>query len=906
MSISFTPIANQANYPDPPQWKPRLKTGYFYVGPEKYYLYAKKGCLHVQELTWSEIPLSQLPIPGTVAVEIEGVAIDEKGPLYPHEEIHNWVIEGGTAWVRHVSPESYTALWSAMKYNSSYWDSHEGFAKYSDDNEIAVSYAYLEWNSATDSFDVLTAYETVKMGDVQQHLFLPTLPPTEAPVVITDDSVQLTDARPYTIDFTVEHEEYPGRGYRVVLNAEANAIQNPSFIDSVENYPYLPTKWISNDTQLTTRCRTDAYHGQYALYTDGTGILTQTTDVNAKSPYTLSLSVRGGTGVVGLEFLNPTGEILSTGNVVIGTTPGWAATNSVRKEMVAGTGWERFVVYLGDQSTREPQFTPDYPIPTGTTSINVKLSGTGVYFDAVQLQEAEKHLGFGYLDPLSTIEYETSESGYYTHNAGGGEPFAVWDLDLIPTRTDWANGFLALRDLRDGRDWQLGRGGTAYPTGQADFVIYDVDPSVPYADFTGLLPPQMKLLESRLELQAPTGYATGTYARVPLYGFRTGEYIATGTLPSFPAGVLADTSAWAVDTDGLHYITGVSDLQLMLTDAASLAQSNGYDGLAVYRSDKAAAYYGPDAVNTAIKNALSSWGAGALTIHNPHALLGTGQHTDADWMAQRANNLVIDGLTRTERVTWNGQLERLKQLWELTKATKYCTQQANPDVGLYALDYGLEGRLETDGMVGVRDLHSAQAMRQYAESHGLGYGYVDAEYALFHPTHPTGQVPPLGAIPNGDVFEQQVNRFGRRDVPYAKVNGMSKLRHTGYAYLEYDDRYEEHPPVDEIEVAQINMLPQQDAITGADQIVTGLLRVGQDLDILVTLLDQGRRPLPGYPVAFPASYNFGTLDKALGYTDHHGRLMVTYSGSATGQETIHAISPYPGTGIVGTLEVSVL
>jgi hypothetical protein len=243
-----------ATFVEPPQnftieeakkWRPRMKSGYFYVQDREYYLYAKKVTQSLKDITFTKFELEFDPT-SIKSLTVSGV------------EYSNWYIDGNSVVVNHRDLDAFFTLWLTLVWDDDFWDYVLG-AQFEPDTEVEIEYCHNEWNPGTESFDEVSNTELFKVKDGYTDYKFQVIPSPGSPVVITDDKI--TDENPidYSPKFSVDY----ATGF-LSFHGQNNLVQNSDFCKWEEEMGvYHPRDWIeSSGTSLRA---TDAFYGPYSI-----------------------------------------------------------------------------------------------------------------------------------------------------------------------------------------------------------------------------------------------------------------------------------------------------------------------------------------------------------------------------------------------------------------------------------------------------------------------------------------------------------------------------------------------------------------------------------------------------------------------------------------------------------------
>jgi hypothetical protein len=454
---NIIPALSTYNVPDRDRWVPNVRAGHFFIGDRRYYLYADKACLRLEQCRRMRFTLVGDPY-GDVTVDLDGV---------PYT---NFVIEANEAVVDLQDIETHIAYWGQFSWDDTRWGYFDAGFILTDDTQVTFTYNTLVWNATTHQFDVTAIVQHARFRDAEEEYWLPEDLIPNTPVVITDDSKLATDQRDYAIEYDVAPDG------RITFNAPRNYVPNPNFDVAPTGSPSIPVDWLLSDPANIQRYQGTGYIGQWVLrFANTTGKARAMIDVAANTPLGLSVYARmDGTGSRGTAYLEAVyktsaGDILSTAGAVIGADPDPGPYSIRNAAELSGRDWQRVSIIMGPDDDLEPT---DGVIPTGVAEIEVRLwgQGTGSFdFDAVQLERNKFVSQHGYIGPASTVEFEQDPTGIYAPNlVSHSWPFPELNhVDLNAASEDAHGGFLFMEEFGDASDTDLDVGGVddTDPTG---------------------------------------------------------------------------------------------------------------------------------------------------------------------------------------------------------------------------------------------------------------------------------------------------------------------------------------------------------------------------------------------------------------------------------------------------------
>jgi len=842
----FTPPSDRAFQKPRRAWRPRVRSGYFYINGRRYYLYGDKATHQLSELTQSRFQLDRTPFPrvgtGTAVTLPSGVKVEVDGQLY-----NDWEIHGNELRVNHLEGAEQSPHFAALTYDSTRWGENPSLV-FGPGNEVRIDYEYLEWSATGHAFVVTQATEYFTFDQGEAKYILPSEPAPGAPIIITDDSIRFHDQRGFAVEFA-----YDPATRELTFNQHPNEILNPSFEDAPSDDPEDAQFW---ELSGSFRRRTDGYHGLFAMSVDPTGYALQTIDIDPDLTFTFSSWVRGtGTARLVVNYVDATGGVLDPTGGVIGQDDDTSLESAATGLALSGV-WEQMGLTIGEEL--EPYDVPLTGIPDSTHRVDLylKASGTAVDFDGVQFTETPFIPEFAYVDPASTVEFEQSGSGLYTWTPKRSAPFLIGDVDFNSVHEDIELGFLTQAEFSDRSDWGLGKGHT----------VFTLPPTGEYGIWLGTGTPPTGLVQSETaEISVDQGFSVWPSGTTQL------AHIDVGTGFTTPSGT------WQSDI--------VSDIQTKAFTNAAV------DGIAfhgvrelVEATDEA---FANDTLQQARDAATGVKSDAVFAVFDAWRSVGTGQYTGATGVASWIDILGLEGLCRDRKLHRNTQLERHFGVQRTIDTANFVWDQGQRDLQLVAVDF--EPILDPD----IPDWYDRAEFRAFAIDqrfdHFVAPTGFDTFLEQYRDTYVPLGVPPVWAT---GVDETPQETLGRKHLPHAKVDGRQKLVKVATfgltnPTLDAEEFFREAPP----QPADIVVDPLHDATQNAQGEISMLLSQGATGLCIVELLDRFGNPLPRYPVSVTAPT--GTVDPELGYTNQQGRLYVNYvnTGTPTGtfQDEIIAI-----------------
>ena len=461
---SIIPALSTYTLPNRDRWIPKIRSGYFFIGDRKYYLYAQKKCIRLEQCRIARLTLAGAPY--TISsVELDGT---------PYA---NYTIEDQDIILGLEDIDSHVGYWSQFVWDATRWGYFDAGFVLTDDTQITVVYTTLSWDATNHQFTHNSVTQYLRLGDAEITYKLPDTPIPNTPIVITDDSKLSTDKRDYAIEFDVSSEG------DITLNVLDNYAPNPNFGAAPTGYPMYPNDWeIVDTTGHIYRTPGTGYVGRYTLrMSDPTGKARAIITMGSDEPLSLSawarMSSTGfyGVGYVEMAFRDSSGNILDASGSVIGADPEIGPYSLRAQSTLIGNTWTRISASAGESTDFE---IADCVIPSAATEVEIRIWGTGtgpIDFSAIQLEKGLTPTQYGYISPSATVEYETDGTGMWRPDPTG----IVWPypelchVELNAASDENHIGFLVLEEFSDWTDEGLEAGGIdeTDPTGVPRGII---------------------------------------------------------------------------------------------------------------------------------------------------------------------------------------------------------------------------------------------------------------------------------------------------------------------------------------------------------------------------------------------------------------------------------------------------
>jgi len=486
-------------------WFPEVKSGYFFVRENPYYLYSQKRAETLRYCTRTSFTLAHPLERSSIEIWLSGRNITDAD---------NWRIEGRSLQVKHLD----TPVASL-------------------NDEILIHGDFKEWVDSIKEFRNRRVTQRFRLREGEQSYWLPSNPKDAAPIVITDDTIvplDFTGLLPteFITEWDSEHEET-----QIKLHPNTNLLLNPQFDYGVELVDEIGSLTISTgdfttvsntirrqqddpdkrhllapslstvannrkDFRVTREflSRTIAtstgmtHHGyelpeDYEVVTDGrialrsvvqvdnkrsirplmgrqfavfdvptgdTGdhYLAQDVSVDRNDSYFFSTYVAApdatGTAYVTVDVLDRDGGLLTSSG-----PHSYAVSSPEVEPGQTGHAWTRVGIAIGNTGDSTPSapgpqldlfWTGQVPLNTGADRVIVKLSsetGLPIAYDCLQFEQGDTPGLYNRIPRGAdvTVEYEDSDKGFYR----------IKDLAVSPMRNPKVDGFLQIAPIAAGQ-----------------------------------------------------------------------------------------------------------------------------------------------------------------------------------------------------------------------------------------------------------------------------------------------------------------------------------------------------------------------------------------------------------------------------------------------------------------------
>lgn len=861
LDLAITPPASNLTPYGRERWRPRMRTGFLNLGDRRFYLYEDKQTFTLSSIKVTRFTLEYWPDPyGEISVWVSG---DEDSIEYPF-----WFLNGNELIVAHVEAEERARFWGAADYDLSPWDQFiAGANAFLPESEVRIEYQ--TWDPTipppTDgTIERTDREEVLRFSEGTAEYWLPDYPAGAAPVVVTDDLVSINQANRKSVEYRIDSsEELINRTgdlvidelrlrARVILGVVDNFARNPSFdrfvtILGINN----PEDWQLTTAQQAVGPAVSPFHGDHVLYSVGGGWAQQQIPRTGEQ-ITVSGYARAITGTVdaimGANFISGTDFIDVDGNTTAPVVDDSHLYASKVRQVSTGE-WTRLELKLGQT---DAIFTSvDTGLPSVPYELLVRLGGTGVMWDGVQVQEGLEATDFAYIDDEQvTIEYEAGTLGIYTPDNESTYPYDIADVDANPINMPMNRGFLAWKGVQTVDDYRLGRGGEE--TEEEAYGWYSN---------TGV------------------GWEEELIDSFDANGVLYIEENSTGT----PTPTTGEALAY-IDASG---ITGVASAAIadgykatLLAEAQS-ALDRGFAGILIDVGDAA----DPSPVNltaewsrilTEIHDDITTSHPFQDTfgVHNGFALFDTG--VAGTGLPGVLDVLVVDGAVQGKDLVYRSGAERRRILAQAVNSVQACYMLGNMAVSVLGRDFVRDDR-DQDLVAEAR--HVAATMGwDHAVQHDPPLFF---EARLF--------TPPL--VPPEPFQEISGETFGRKHLPYARIDGVGKLTHRPTFRKELPSRWEvPNHDVEPVTFGRMDIVPWGTAyrdVTGVKAVNIGLpTGVVDDLyhyqfQYSVLITDAYENPIDG--ALLHLSLSTGNMEAPNGesgqelelYTDQAGAAYVT-------------------------------
>lgn len=382
-------------------WYPRYKAGYFYSYERDFYLYSKKKCKTLGNLSQTTFNLpSRVDTNRPLKIYVNGARL---------QDISYFDVRGSQLILKHKD------------LNINNWD-----------EEVEIQYSVPMWQSGAFSYSETYVRQKINQGTTRFFLTEDYVP--EGPVVVTDDmsnpvNRDLFSNREY--DIVWDHNEQKAE---LIFSQNSNTVKNAQF-DYI--YGEAPLQWSSSGATVTTgELSSLPVAGSFVCKLRNSGYLSQ------------QLYCQSGESTLSWYMA-------ATGNARVGYVAsfydsynrdlGYVKTGYV----VPSSDWTRVFLTLGATGlVTIPDSVDDYTItgighiqlPEDASSFLFKLESSGESFiDAVQYEKRTGPSSF-HRKPFAnelTIEYETSNAGFYID----------YSQNITPSVTSISDGFLYIPEI---------------------------------------------------------------------------------------------------------------------------------------------------------------------------------------------------------------------------------------------------------------------------------------------------------------------------------------------------------------------------------------------------------------------------------------------------------------------------
>jgi hypothetical protein len=436
-------------------WRPKLKSGYFFIKDRKYFLYARKSTVIFRDTMELRHPLVGMPTGNNIEVLVEGV------------KWSNYRIEGRDLVVSLQDLESQAGYWGQLDWDLSYWDFFKTVCELNPDNYVRITYEFRQWDSTNNEYITGNVSQDIRIGDCSLAYRMPDDYVRGAPTVITDDEITPQDERQHRLQF---HIVEPTR--ELEFNMAQNLLRNPHFKSGPSGLPTGAAYWYFNTPTGLSRMTGSGYVGDKYLQLMGTGKAIQETVIGSGETIVAEAWMRGsGQGCLELAYKHSGSgrPIVDQSGAVLAYDPNFDAW-SYRKYLTLGTGWAQISAVLGDGTEFDPS---DALLPDICDLLEFRLwvAGSG-QAGATRVFVGPRPRPYEHLSTGATIEYEADPSGFYRPRPRDMFPYNdSWDLDMNPVNAEHHGGFLCIVEEGEKDDEGLGYGDLTwdepyvYPTG---------------------------------------------------------------------------------------------------------------------------------------------------------------------------------------------------------------------------------------------------------------------------------------------------------------------------------------------------------------------------------------------------------------------------------------------------------
>jgi hypothetical protein len=390
-------------------WFPKLQRGYFYSNEREYYLYSRKECKNIGELSKTEFYLpAKIAINKPIEVRVNGIVVDN---TYYDLVSNKFILY------------------------------HKNININSGEEEVQITAQISSWTGSGFHYsDVLYIF---KISEGKTKYFLPENYVSIGPVVITDDQAYPTDNDVFSNrEFSVSFNQKEERNEIKFANY-SNIIFNGQF--DYKDEDYKPKSWQNFAALVTPSSKNNpSVCGRFYCLLQNTGFIRKIVPLDIGNPSTLSFYTRStGRGQCKLTI-----EVYDINQDLVGYV--YASTFELKEK------WNRYSLSLNADHTDFDIHTQDelHPLtnlgnislPENAAFLSFKIEhiynpayAANMFVDAVQFEHTNYpthyHRRF-YFSEL-TVEYETSEE----------DNFIDTHLAMAPIRSYNTEGFIYIPEI---------------------------------------------------------------------------------------------------------------------------------------------------------------------------------------------------------------------------------------------------------------------------------------------------------------------------------------------------------------------------------------------------------------------------------------------------------------------------
>lgn len=891
MTWDITQPVSSLTKMDRERWKPRISSGFFNVGDKRFYLYGNKRIATLAQIACTRFSLSPesdlLPyqVGTTIQVFVAGVPYNY------------WVLQGNDLIVAHFDADTFVPFIGSTTYNESEWER----LRLQGVNFQPETVVLINYQAMIDTPPFVTNVARVfTFKEGTREYWLSEEPKIGAPIVLTDDTITLEQENKYIPQFSVNSSEelinYETDSALTTLRLKArlditgqNLLRNPCFneLTTLQGSDF-PDHWMITSAGVSFGRSTHPYHGRNVAYLYGGTWIQQAVDIGNAKQLSVTAYVKGwssgSSATLGVAFQSKTTPYFINPDLSIATASSNTGYTQVSVSQSIGRDWTRLTILLGEVS--DFITSVDSALVTDESCLLlVKITGTNVEVGAVKVEEGLIPSAFSVLNEHeTTVEYEVSEDGVFVSSKKTTFPYDTADVDSNPINDPANNGFLNWKSYPFVDDYQLGIGG--------DTTVQDAYQWVEY-----------------LGTDTPTARAT------------IAEYSASGASPIVvPAtttyGLTYPSADLLVYIDGKSYKINNADEQTIVRDSlvnqasSALGSATGFAGCVIdvgYASitGEINTPHMWSSVLRDVHDILTTGypGQDIFGIKDAYGLLDPNVTTSLD-LAQVVDYFVSSGVTRDRFYPQNTETEKRFRLFRNAQVIEQMRRSGNKSGTILVQDY----------------LHNEDDFTLVAEAREAAgtWKHAIATDAL-SPVVSEGLVPNPYGFPSA-IYQDAGETFGRKHLPYARLDGPGKLDYRASFNSNLPERDESSSfEVSDRPVARLSLFPSATIYKDAGVPKSVVLGYPNNPDymypynttISVLATDSTQSPCDGYPIHIQTDHGLLTSTNNVSgtglvlFTDKAGFITVSYRISNTyDSDTVRVFNTRYG--ITGSMNIEVL